>query len=273
MEDLFYFQEIYLHTNNYDIINFKKILEINDTYDNIYKLKKQFVSSIKKNIKNVNYTCNIKNFILDNNIFVFDNIFQYISNFNFDNNININDIDYEFINKIYNIKLNESQILKKIYDKKIIIKNENEFSNLFKIINLKNFKYFDLFSIYYKVDDNLIKNISKIEESFRLTKNTRIFKFYKKIFANKNYEDDDLIYFLLYEKYELNIDNFVKSYNDVKIKHKFNSLKNFYAFYFTNFEKFNIIVSEKLFQKLFKNFDLTFFKNTYYNLLRSNDIN
>jgi len=271
MEDIFFFQKIYLHTNNFDILDFKKLCEYKKSVS-ISELKTNFYQNILKNSKNRNYTISVKKFIENNNIYIFDDVYKYYSYFE-DMDINIDLIDYDYIRKAYEIKLIDSVILKKIYENKIIITNENDFASLFKQINLNKFKYIDLFKFHFNIDENFLKNIKKIEEKFSIIKKSRVFIFYKKIFESKNFGDDDLIFFLILNKFELNVDNFVRNYNDVKVKHKFNNLKSFYVFYFNNFSKFNSIVSEKLFLKLYNNFDISFFKNAYYDLLRKNNIN
>ena len=271
MEDIFFFQKIYLHTDNFDILDFKRLCGY-DKKLTISELKTSFYQNILKNSKNRNYTIGIKKFIENNKIYILDDVYNYYSYFE-DIDINIDLIDYDYIRKVHEIKLIDSVILKKIYENKIIITNENDFSSLFKQVNLKQFKYIDLFKYHFNIDENFLKNIKKIEEKFNIIKNSRVFIFYKKIFENKNFVDDDLIFFLIENKFELNVDTFVKNYSDVKIKHKFNNLKSFYVFYFNNFSKFNSIVSEKLFLKLYNNFDISFFKNAYYDLLRKNNIN
>ena len=58
MEDIFFFQKIYLHTNNFDILDFKKLCEYKKSVT-ISELKTNFYQNILKNSKNRNYTISI----------------------------------------------------------------------------------------------------------------------------------------------------------------------------------------------------------------------
>lgn len=273
MEDIFFFQKTYLLTNKYNILDYKRILELNNKYENIEKLKKKFTKKIIENIKNENYSIDLNNFILKYKIYYSKNIYEFINNIKI-NYIEESDIDLYFIKDIYNIDLEDNLILKNIYEDKILIKNENEFNDLFTNIKLKKYKYSEVYKYFYKnINDKILKNIQELELKFKNLKNNKIFLFYRIVLNHLNLEKDDLIYYLIINNFEFNLDNFVKLYKDVYIKHKFNNLNNFYLFYFNNFNKFNSIVSEKLFEKLFKDFDLNFFKNVYDNLLRFNKIN
>ena len=277
MEDIFSYQKIYLLTNNYNIIDFKKISEVNKTYDNLHELKKVFYKKVISNIKDKNCILSIKEFILKYKIYMYDDIYDYISKFN-SKYINEQIIEYNFIREIYNLNCIDTLILKNIYDNKIIIKNEKYLTYLFNTchIYLDKIKYIDIYHFYHENNINdrlLIKNIQEIESKFNYIKKTKVFGFYKKLLTYKKYNDDDLICYLLLNDYELCIDKFAKIYDDVQMKHKiYKNLNIFYAFYFTNFGKFNFIVSEKLFLKLYQNFDIIFFKNIYNNLLIQNNI-
>ena len=278
MEDIFSFQKIYLLTNNYDIIDFKKIEEINKTYENLHNLKKKFYKKVINNIKDKDCILSIKEFILKYKIYIYDNIYTYISNFNH-TYIDETIIDYNFIREIYNLKLSDTTILKKIYDKEIIIRNKQYLAYLFikNNIYLKKFKCIDIYKFYFKNinvnKDKIIKNIQEIGYKFNYIKTIKVFDFYKKTLIYKKYNDDDLICYLLLNDYELSIDKIAKLYTIQNINKKFKNINNFYTFYFTNFNKFNYIVSEELFLKLYQNFDLLFFKSIYHKLLIQNKIN
>ncbi len=278
MEDIFSFQKIYLLTNNYDIIDFKKIEEINKTYENLHNLKKIFYKKVINNIKDKDCILSIKEFILKYKIYIYNNIYTYISNFN-NKYIDENIIEYNFIREIYNLKLSDTIILKKIYDKEIIIRNEQYLAYLFikHNIYLKKYKCIDIYKFYFKninvSEEKIIKNIEEIGSRFNYIKTIKVFDFYKKTLLYKKYDDDDLIYYLLLNDYELNIDKIAKLYNIQNIKNKFKNMTKLYSFYFTNFSKFNYIISENLFLKIYQKFDLLFFKSIYNKLLIQNKIN
>ena len=185
MEDIFSFQKIYLLTNNYDIIDFKKIEEINKTYENLHNLKKKFYKKVINNIKDKDCILSIKEFILKYKIYIYDNIYTYISNFN-NKYIDETMIDYNFIREIYNLKLSDTIILKKIYDKEIIIKNKQYLEYLFikNNIYLKKFKCIDIYKFYFKninvSEDKIIKNIQEIGYKFNYIKIIKVYDFYKK---------------------------------------------------------------------------------------------
>ena len=120
MEDIFYFQKIYSLNNNYNILDFKKILEKKNIILSLDKLKLYFIDEINNNINNDNYFTDIYQFLNKYDIFYFENIYDYISKFKF-NYIDNNLIDFNFIKFIYKINDND-EILKNIYDNSINIK-------------------------------------------------------------------------------------------------------------------------------------------------------
>ena len=272
MEDIFCFQKIYQYSDNFDIIDYKKILEYKNINLNLNDLKYNFYQTINNN-DNDNYIISIKNFLIKFNLFYFDNIYNFLSNFDF-NLIEKDLVDYNFVKNIHEIDY-DILILKYLYEKKIILKNNNDLKNLFKFIKLENNTYLSLYKLFYdKFNVDLYKNINKIEEIFKKILESVIFiNFYKVIFSYKKLNDYDLVYYLLKNNYEMNIDKFVDLYNDIKIDNQKFSFKGFYVYYIKNFSKFNVILSEKFFFKMYNDFDINFFNKSYSNIIKLNKIN
>ena len=94
MEDIFFFQKIYLHTDNFDILDFKRLCGY-DKKLTISELKTNFYKNILKNSKNRNYTISIKKFIENNKICILDDVYNYYSYFE-DIDINIDLINHYY---------------------------------------------------------------------------------------------------------------------------------------------------------------------------------
>ena len=160
MEDIFYFQKIYLINNNFDILDYKKILEKRNINIDLNKLKYYFLEEIKNNINNPNYINSINLFYEKYKINYIEDIYQYISKFEFIK-LNHDLIDYDLIRKIYKIE-NKNEILKKIYDKSIKIKNNEDFNKLINFLKLDSNKIIDIYDYYYKnsnVNDFIVNMI------------------------------------------------------------------------------------------------------------------
>lgn len=245
-EDIFYFQKLYQNNDNYNILDFKKIVEYKEDINNINLdlLKQKFIDDIDKN-KNIN---NVSAFIDKYKIYYFDNSYEYISKFNFKKNNKLI-IDYNFIKELYKIDINNIYITPKIYNNEIKILNENMFNELFKNIKLKHYKYIDLYNFYY--NEFTYKNIVNLEFIFKKLKLLNLFHFYKLILKNKNFCDDDLVYYIIYNKYEIDFDKFCVKYDDIDVDKNIIK-KNFYLYYIKTYNKFNIILSQNYFIKYSK---------------------
>ena len=272
MEDIFYFQDIYKSSNNYDIILYKKLLQYNNNYHNLKLLKDNFYLNFKNKMNNSNYILDIKNYVNKYKLFYFDNIYEYLSNFNFEY-INIDDIDYDFIKECYNINYENFYILILIYNKKIKILNDKQLKDLFKNIKLDKNNYKKLYLFFFNsMDDNIQKNIIDLEDNFLKLKKETLFIFYKKLLKFKKYSDDDLLCYLIFNNFEFKFDKFIKLYDDFLINNINSNKKNLIADYFKNYNKINYLISKKLFFKIFPDFDVIFFSNIYSDLLRINNV-
>ena len=274
MEDIFYFQKIYLINNNFDILDYKKILEKRNINIDLNKLKYYFLEEIKNNINNPNYINSINLFYEKYKINYIEDIYQYISKFEFIK-LNHDLIDYDLIRKIYKIE-NKNEILKKIYDKSIKIKNNEDFNKLINFLKLDSNKIIDIYDYYYKNSNvnDFIVNMIKLNNDIKLLKNNILYIFYKKIFRNKFLEDDDLLYFLIINDYELNINKFIDLYDDIDLNiSNFKTKYHFYIYYLKNYNIVNKIYSLKFLNKLYPKFDLDLFIYLYNDLLLKNNIN
>ena len=274
MEDIFYFQKIYLINNNFDILDYKKILEKRDINIDLNELKYYFLEEIKNNINNPNYINNINLFYEKYKIYYIQDIYKYISNFEFIK-LDYDSIDYDLIRRLYKIE-NKNEILKKIYDKSIKIKNKDDFKKLINSIKLDSNQIIDIYNYYYKNNNlnDIVINMIKLNNNIKLLKNNVLYIFYKKIFINKFIEDDNLIYYLISNNYELNVDRFIKLYNDIDLNiEKFKTKDNYYIHYLRNFNIIDKIYSLKFLNKLYPKLDLNLFVYLYHNILLKNNIN
>lgn len=274
MDDIFFFQKIYSGSDNFDILTFKKILEIKKKQEfNIKTIQDQFRLIIKKYIDKDDYSINIKNNLYKSKLFYFQNIYNHLLHHDF-SICNDDFVNYEFIKKMYKINQTNIIILKLVYDNVILITNIKDFNDYFKNINLDKFSYDDLYlKLYNKIDNNFLKNIKHLEIIFENIKKELVFKFYKVLFRFKNYNDNDLVYFLLMNDYKIKINEFIKEYQDIYSYHAIKKKNNFIINYLKNYNNINYLLSKKLFKKIFSNFDINFFTNIYDELLINNNIN
>lgn len=272
MEDIFYFQKIYLETTNFNILDYKKIVERKNINCNLNELLKCFKNEIEKNIDNKYYIININNFIKIYKINYFDDIYDYLSVFDF-KYIEEDLIDYKFIRNLYNINFENTFIIREIYNKKIIYKNIDDFSKLFKNLIFEKYNYLEIYIYFYKSNLDFEKNINILTSKFKVIKNNILYNFYKLVFKNNFENNNDLIFYLLKNKFELNIDNFIKIYDDINIILNESKLKNINIFYIKNYHKFNNILSLKLINKIYPDIDYDFIKLVYKDLLKNNNIN
>ena len=97
MDDVFFFQKIYSESDNFDILTFKKILEIKKKQEfNIKTIQDEFRFIIKKYSDKDDYSMNIKNYLNKSKLFYFQNIYNHLLQYNF-NFCNDDFVNYEFI--------------------------------------------------------------------------------------------------------------------------------------------------------------------------------
>mgnify|MGYP000846257536 CR=1 FL=1 len=275
MDNLYYFQNIYLIEDHINILDIYKTFSYR-LKDNlniskfIHYFKEQKIYTQINDFPSIKYFMNQMN---KNGLLLFENIF-YIYYYVIYNKIYT--IDFYFGNK-YLIQSNKNIIYQNFFENIQNIYNKSDFNEVIKNYNLHSVSekiLFDYYLYFSNGNIDIYENFNSLNKDIYKVKSSSLFDLYKTLFHNEYINDKQFYFYLKNNKHILDSQTFSTTFNDIYIPNLTHKNNRQISIYFLNnyLKKSSTIFSKKIFYLLYPNFDINFFKEIYHSYLIKNNI-